>query len=399
MKTTPKEYYENKELSDKSTNLARKLVSDADTNNLLKFSYNYIKVVKSEGTVHDFQLVLNTTQEVIPRVALISFIVPEYLCFGGDEVEIYELLVSNPGFKYRTTCRIDSNFMEVVYHHKGNFTQLLGRPESIKQFKEATWPDANKYTASLLKSVFTIALPVPTVEDPVHNTALYRSVLRFAVAGLNKYSNCFRRHVAIAWASFPHYSFFSFPYGFIREFDLEGNLVSSDKYMMNPATGVLPERPYCIDPQGTVLEGFKESLISLIGDDAALNMLKKGEAYGGHGHDLIAIRLCVSATETILRSWAKHTNITFNNSTVDKARIKDLLGRFEEVVKRKRLLKNADEFMNQVKEAIRLRHKVEHENYYSLDSTLVFPAIEILKTFFSLVQSELNITRSIHEQA
>jgi len=250
-------------------------------------------------------------------------------------------------------------------------------------------PGAYKYTASLLKSLFTIA-----VEEPIHNTALHRSIIRFAVAGLNKFTDCFRKHVAIAWASVPHYSFFSFPYAYIRSFDLEGNFVSSEKYMMNPASGVLPERPYCIDPQGTILDGFKKRLIYLTDDDVALNMLRKGEAYAGHGHDIIAIRLCVSSIESILRSWAINANISFKNSTVDKARIKDLLGRFEEVAKRKRLVNNADKFIKQVREVIHLRHKVEHENLYFIDSSVVFPAIDVLNKLFSLVQSELDAAKA-----
>ena len=83
-----------------------------------------------------------------------------------------------------------------------------------------------------------------------------------------------------------------------------------------------------------------------------------------------------------MRSWAKQAEVTFKNATVDRARIKDLRGKFEEVVKRKKLVKNANEFMKKVREAVDLRHKIEHENLYYLDSTVVFPAIEVLKSFF-----------------
>ncbi len=367
--------------------VADSLLRDKSKHKLQIYTHNLVKMVISDGSAAEYRGILSVLPSVKQSVALISFPLPEYLCFAGETEEVYEIFVPGLGFHYRSICRLDNDFMEVVYHHEGKFTQVFGSPAKILEFKSQQLQEPYKHTAAVLKSFFTIALAIPSVEDDVQHTTLRRSALRFAVAGLNKFADCHRRYVGIPWASVPHYSFLSFPYGYIREFDLAGNLLVSEKYMMNPATGVVGERrPYCNDPEGSRLRRFEASLQNEEDEETELNMLRKGEAYGGHGHDLAAIRLCVSAVEAVLRKWAKKKAVEFRNTTPEKAAISQLLGKFEESWNRKKLIERPNEFMAGIRDAIRLRHAIEHKNLYPVDSTMVFPAIDKLKTFFEIVE-------------
>lgn len=119
----------------------------------------------------------------------------------------------------------------------------------------------------------------------------------------------------------------------------------------------------------------------------------KGEAYVGHGHDLAALRFCVSALDAVLRRWAREGKVALRDSTPEKARLKTLLGKFEEHMKARKIVENPDEFLRQVKGVINLRHAVEHEGFSSVDSTTVFPAVEILKRFFGVVRAEIKTIR------
>jgi hypothetical protein len=365
------------------------LLRDRSKHKLQAYPYNNLTVINSEASAAEYWGIVESLPPIQRNIALISFPLPEYLCFAGETEEVYEIVVSGVGFHYETTCRLDNDFIEVVYHQDGSFTQVFGSTAKVVELKAQKFSAAEKYTAAVLKSFFTIALAIPNVEDDVTCTALRRSALRFAVAGLNKFADCHRRYVGIPWASVPHYSFFLFPYGYIREFDFDGKLLTSKKYMMNPATGIIPERPHCIDPDGTYLERFENALGEEEGSDAELNMFRKGEAYGGHGHDLASIRLCVSAVDAILRRWAREKRVELRDATPEKARLKQLLGKFEETLTRKKLVERPDKYMSEVRDAINFRHAIEHENLYTVDSTMVFPATNKLKSFFEMVQQEL----------
>ena len=65
------------------------------------------------------------------------------------------------------------------------------------------------------------------------------------------------------------------------------------------------------------------------------------------------------------------------------------MGKFEETLTRKKLVERPKEFMAGVRDAINLRHAIEHENLYPVDSTMVFPATDKLKTFFEIVERDL----------
>ena len=160
--------------------------------------------------------------------------------------------------------------------------------------------------------------------------------------------------------------------------------------MMNPATGVLPERPRCIDPDGTFLKRFTTSLISDSHIDHELNLFRKGEAYSGHGHDLAGIRLCVSAIDAILRRWVIEKQIDLGTDKPDKARLKKLLGQFEAELKQRKLVDAPHKFIEEVKQAINLRHAMEHESLQEIDSTVLFPAIKVLRRFFEVVAKEVS---------
>jgi hypothetical protein len=252
------------------------------------------------------------------RFVFISFTLSEYLCFSGGQEEVFEITVSGCGFEFETVCRLDNDFVEVVYHHDDDrYTQVFGTPSLANEFKVQNFPNANNYLIATIKTFFTIALKIPKLQDEVKNTATRRSAIRFAVTGLNKFADCYRKYVGIPWASVPYYSFYSFPYGYIREFDCNGNLLDSEKYMMNPATGVLPNRPYCIDPDGSFLHRFRESLKKDTDPDIELSNFHKGEAYAGHGHDLAAMKFCVSGLDGILKKWSIE-NISIISNKVKK---------------------------------------------------------------------------------
>jgi hypothetical protein len=372
-----------------ATSLAQKLLYQNEGNKFFHFTYNVVKAIQSNASAEEYWAILNDGKAVDFRLALVSFPLSEYLCFSGAPEEVFEIVVPGLGFQYESVCRFDNDLVEVVYHHDGEYTQVFGTPSAVNEFKAQKFPTANNVAIATLKTFFTIALTVPTVRDEVKDTAIRRSTLRFAVTGLNRFADSYRKYVGIPWASVPHYSFYSFPYGYIREFDLDGNLLESDKYMMNPAMGVLPTRPYCIDPDGSVLRHFSEALKQDIDPDIELNNFRKGEAYAGHGHDLAAMRFCVSGVDGILKKWAEKKSIEIKGTTPKKAPISKLLGKFEEVLKQKRLVDDPDDFMQKVRDAVKFRHSIEHESLYAIDSTLVFPAIDILRQFFNLVNEQV----------
>lgn len=373
--------------------LSIELMTRSEEGKLLSFPFNLVKAVHSQASAREYRAILRGNECIDVHLALISFPLVEYLCFAGHEREVYELSIPDIGFGNRTTCRLDNDFWEVVFTDSTatEYTQVFGVPDLIRSFKGGL-ADAKEYLKSPLKTFFTIALGAPVVEDEVLNTALRRSLIRFAVAGLNRFADVHRTYVGIAWSVFPHYSFFSFPYGYVREFDLGGRLISSDKYLMNPAIGVLPQRPFISDPSGSARRKFQESLLADEEEDEWAAFCK-GESYAGHGHDLAALRLCVSAVDALLRRWAKEGEVALRDSTPEKARLKTILGKFEEHMKARKIVEKPDEFLRQVKGVINLRHAVEHEGFSSLDSTTVFPAVEILKRFFGLVRAEIESIR------
>jgi len=281
-----------KNIASEAISLAQKLLCQNDGNKFLRFQYNFVKAIQSNASTEEYWAILNDVQEVNFRLALISFPLSEYLCFSGAPEEVFEIVVPGLGFQYESICRFDNDFVEVVYHHDGEYTQVFGTPSTVNEFKAQNFPTANNVAIATLKTFFTIALIVPKVNDDVKDTAIRRSTLRFAVTGLNRFADSYRKYVGMQGASVPHYSFYSFPYGYVREFDLNSNLLESDKYMMNPAMGVLPKRPYCIDPDGSLLRHFSETLKQDLDPDIELNNFRKGEAYAGHGHDLAAMRFC-----------------------------------------------------------------------------------------------------------
>jgi hypothetical protein len=112
-----------------------------------------------------------------------------------------------------------------------------------------------------------------------------------------------------------------------------------------------------------------------------------------HGHDLAAIRFCVSAVDSILKRWARESRADLRGTSPEKARLKLLLGKFEERLRTKKLVPDVNDFMSQVRDVVNLRHAVEHEGLSQIDSTLLFPAIEILKRFFNVVREEIRAER------
>lgn len=380
---------------DRLTALSREIMSRPWAGQLLSFPFNLVKYVQSQANAAEYWFILDNYVPIEQRLAIISLPLPEYLCFSGHNAEVYDLTVQGLGFKCRTSCRIDSDLWEIVYSNEQHYiqtfrTRIDGIPSDLKN------PLGEEYLKVPLKSLFSIALVAPVVEDEVANTALRRSLLRLAVTGLNRFADCHRRHVGIAWSTVPHYSFFSFPYGYIREFDLGGSLISSEKYLMNPALGHISELPYINDPDGLAYESFSKSLASEEDDDTEFTMFCKGEAYVGHGHDLAAIRFCVSAVDCILKRWARESGADLRGINPEKARLKLLLGKFEERLRTKRLVPNANDFMSQVRSVVNLRHAVEHEGLSQVDSTILFPAIETLKRFFDIVRKEIAAERHSH---
>jgi|GEM_PF-4828747 len=132
-----------------------------------------------------------------------------------------------------------------------------------------------------------------------------------------------------------------------------------------------------------------QSLKQDIDPEIELNNFRKGEAYAGHGHDLAAMRFCVSGVDGILKKWAEKKSIEIKGITPKKAPISKLLGKFEEVLKQEKLVDDPDNFMQKVRDAVKFRHSIEHESLYAVDSTLVFPAIDILRKFFDLVNEQV----------
>lgn len=177
---------------------------------LLSFPFNLVKAVHSQASAREYRAILRDNEYTDLRLALISFPLPEYLCFAGQEREVYELSVPDLGFGNRTTCRLDNDFWEVVFtgNEAAPYTQVFGEPNLIGSFK-GTLADAKEYLKSPLKTFFTVALAAPVIEDEVLNTALRRSLIRFAVAGLNRFADIHRTYVGIAWSTVPHYSFYS----------------------------------------------------------------------------------------------------------------------------------------------------------------------------------------------
>lgn len=157
---------------------------------------------------------------------------------------------------------------------------------------------------------------------------------------------------------------------------------------MNPAMGYIPELPYIVDPGGSAYEDFKRSLVSEEGD-TEFTMFCKGEAYVGHGHDLAAIRFCVSAVDLALKRWARESKADLRGASPEKAPLKLLLGKFEEKLRKKKLAPDANGFMAQVRGVVNLRHAVEHEGLSQVDSTMLFPAVEVLKKFLGIVREEI----------
>jgi len=380
--------------------LSMQLLTRPEEGKFLSFPFNLIRMVLSQGSSAEYREVLRHNKPTRFNLALISFPLPEFLCFSGENTEWYQLKVPGQEFNYQTICRLDSDFWEAVYYKEeidsNQYTQVFGIPELIRNFKDSL-PGAKDYLSYPVKTFFTLALTAPVVEDTVLNTGLRRSLLRFAVAGLNRFADVHRKYVGIAWSTVPHYSFYSFPYGYIREFDLGGALISSDKYMMNPASGFIEGLPRTVDSTGNAGNARAEFERSLLADEKEDEFLGfcKGEAYVGHGHDEAAIRFCVSALDALLRRWVKESKVVLRDTTPEKARLKTLLGKFEEHMKLKKLVPNADELMSQVKDAINLRHAVEHEGFHGVDSTIVFPVVEVLKKFFGVIRSEL---RALHVQ-
>jgi len=390
---TPTSSGDQRPLPARIASLSKTLIRDEEEHRLLKFRFNLLKAVQSSASPEEYWSILQRASKPEARVGLISFPLSEYLCFHGEPVEHYEVSFRGRGFAARTHCRLDNSLVQVVYFQDGEFVEIFGRSDDVKAYKEEKLPAALKYSIAHPKTFFTIVLALPHVNDQIQDTALRRSALRFAVAGLNKFADCHRRHVGIAWSSEPHYSFLSFPYGYIREFDFDGRRVSSDKYMMNPATGFLPERPRFLDVEGEGLARFEAALLTEDESERHLNNLKKAEAYLGHGHDLVAIRVSVSAVDGILRRWATAAGLRPGRMPPEKARLKSLLGGFEAELKRRRLRSDADSFMQRVREAVNLRHEVEHAGFDLVDNSVLQPVIDTLRQFFDLVAGEVERLR------
>jgi hypothetical protein len=91
-----------------------------ERNKLLYFTYNVAKLIHSHASADEYWAILNDTQENHLHLALISFPLCEYLYFSGASEETFELVVPGLGFKYESICRLDNDFVEVVYHLNGS---------------------------------------------------------------------------------------------------------------------------------------------------------------------------------------------------------------------------------------------------------------------------------------
>jgi hypothetical protein len=350
---------------------------------LLTCPFNLVKMVQSSAGIEDY-IALMTFTEAPERTLLVSLPLPEFLSFAAVGAEVFEIDTEYKSARHlslplRTHCRLDHDFVSCVLADGNEFTEYMGKVERINAELTDLPARPNKHMIQHHKTVFTVAIPVRDVGSDVPNTMLQRGAIRLAVGVLERYANLFRRYHGIAWASVPHYSFYSFPYAYVREYDGELRYLSSDKYMMYPATGV-HGRGHVVDPDGTELRNFRERLVNLSDTTSyAADAIRKGEAYSGQGHDLVALHLCVSAIESALRAWVIRKQVPFKGKNLARLPVTSLL----ELWYGKPLDLGSD-----VLAAIDLRHTIGHRESMSVDSDDVFPAIATLRSFFDEVEAD-----------
>ena len=140
---------------------ARKLLYQNEGNKFLRFTYNVIRAVQSNASAEEYWAILRDLPEANFHLALISFPLSEYLCFSGAPEEVFEVVVPGVGFQYESICRFDNDFVEVIYHHDGEHTQVFGTPSAISEYKAQNFPTANKFAITTLKTFLLLRLQFP----------------------------------------------------------------------------------------------------------------------------------------------------------------------------------------------------------------------------------------------
>lgn len=376
----------------------KKIVNSEKINKLSFYQHNIVKVIQSKASMEEYSFILNTNKIINYTIGIFSFILPEYLCVEGKEIEIYE--INEDGLN--TFVRLNQHFHLAVYNNEKNeLIEIIGKLKDIKEYKDTNEPNYKIYISNPLQTVFQVALFIPNVGDDIKNVAIRRSLLRRSIRILNKFSDCHRHINNLYSSSEPHYSYNSFDYAYIKEYDFESNLISSEKYLLNASKIYVDSLPMFIDPDKSFISNFRELLKTekAVSEFPSL-IFKKGIAYYGRGHDIASLKFCVSAIESILRKWAMEAEmqnkIKFGkNKKSIEVTIKDLKGKFHETICSKKLVENPDSFMDDVNGAINLRHSIEHRNNYEVDSLKIEKKLEILRIYFDLVEKEYNFLINI----
>lgn len=378
-------------INEESLEMFQKIIKSDEINKLSVYSHNILKIANSKASMEEYFYLLDTNEILGYTIGIFSFELPEYLCVEGKEVEIYEIKEEDT----TTFVRLNQRFHNAVYSGKNNdFVEIMGRANDIKEYKDNNISNYQNYRNYPIKTVFQVALFIPNIGDEVKNTVIRRSLIRRSIRILNKFSDCYRHINNLYGISEPHYSYNSFDCAYIKEYDFKGSLISSDKYLLNASKIYSGSLPMFIDNDGNVINKFRELLKTekVISEFPSL-IFKKGNAYYGRGHDIAAIKFCVSAVEAILKKWAVESEtqgkIVFKKE-VTKLTIKELKGKFHEVICFKKLVENPNDFMSELNDAIDLRHSIEHRNNYEVDSLKIQGRLEILRKYFDLVEKEYN---------
>lgn len=373
------------------SDILKQIIYSNDLNCLSVYNYRKCSIVNSKASKEEY--IALTSQENIKeyKIGIISLILPEYLCIEGKETEIYEILDE----EFSSFVRIDQKFYNYGFVTSDKeIIQIIGSPEKAKEYKENNFNEAYKLIAHPLRTLFSIIVLIPNIADEIKDTVIKRSIIRKCIKVLNKFSDCYKYINNIPSSNVPHYSFNSFDCAYIKEFDATGQLINSEKYLLNPARLYADSLPHFVDPDKTVLNKFKNLLVTnKIEEEYPLLMFKKGLSYLGNGHDIVAIKFCVSAVESLLRSWAikaeEKNIITFRqDKNATQATIKELKGKFQSIICDNRLVEDINKFVEEVNSAIDLRHSIEHRNNYELDSAKIQNSITVLDKYFSLIQEQ-----------
>ena len=365
------------------------VIRSKNLNDCISYIHNQYKFNNGKGIVEEFSS-LKTEKFLtgFSKIGVFSFILPEYKCFDQVDTEIFKISVQSE-FKIDTLIRFDHDLFNVVYSENNEFVEVLGKEDKIGEYKVAQLKNPYKYLAANVNSLVSIPFIIDVLKTEELNVALRKCYFRIASQVLNKFSDDYRTVVGMPWISVPHYSFSSFGWALFREYDEQGNLLNTNKFLLNPAKIRPSEKPYVLDDEGVVKNKLESLLLNKNSEEEPIVMFKKGQSYFGHGEYLIAIRYCVSAIEALLKKWVDEKGILFPEKKQNHITIKDLRGKFEEVLKKEKLVNDPQTFMDQVREAIQLRHDIEHKSLYKISHTKIEKAIYDLEKFFNVISEQL----------